>query len=211
MGDGSGDRLQHVFWLDLQLVLDVQWARGDDDVDTPTPGVTDGLGAAIDIHQVGAAKAGDRALRHYLGDLADGFEVAVGGDREAGLDHIDAHLFQDLGELDLFLERHRGARRLLAVAHGGVEDDDPVALGARSGGFICGGGHGLVSSRRFRWGQAAEKTPERPAAKTRSLERRPGAAKPQRKKKQAGGARAHGDRLYPIGPNSATTLRSMRR
>src|SRR5437899_1319863 len=188
MGDGSGDRLQHVLWLHLQLVLDVQWARGDDDVDTPTPGVTDGLGAAIDIHQVGAAKAGDCALRHYLRDLAHSFEVAVGGDREAGLDHVDAHLLEDLGELYLLFERHRGPGRLLAVAHGGVEDDDPVALGAGIGGFRLGygGGHGLVSSRKFRWGQAAEKTPERPAAKTRSLERRPGAAKPQRKKKQAG-------------------------
>src|SRR5207302_9672070 len=116
-----------------------------------------------------------------------------------------------LGELYLLFERHRGPGRLLAVAHGGVEDDDPVALGAGIGGFRLGygGGHGLVSSRKFRWGQAAEKTPERPAAKTRSLERRPGAAKHQRKKKQAGVARTHGDRLYRNGLGAVSILGQM--
>ena len=43
-------------------------------------------------------------------------EVAVGGDREPGLDHVDLHLGQQLRDPDLLVERHRRAGRLLAVA-----------------------------------------------------------------------------------------------
>ena len=75
-----------------------------------------------------------------LGDLRDGLEVAVGGDRKARLDDVDAHLVEELGDLDLLVERHRGAGRLLAVAQGGVEDDDAF-LGGRG---LFGGGHCLV-------------------------------------------------------------------
>ena len=48
---------------------------------------------------------------------------------KAGLDDVDAHVVEHLGDLDLFLERHGGAGALLAVAQGGVEYDDAVLLG----------------------------------------------------------------------------------
>ena len=54
---------------------------------------------------------------------------------KAGLDDVDAHVVEHLGDLDLFLERHGGAGALLAVAQGGVEYDDAVLLG------LVGGGH----------------------------------------------------------------------
>ena len=77
--------------------------------------------------------------------------------------------------------RHRGAGRLLAVAHGGVEDDDAVALATAAGIRAVM----EVSSRRGVCVGRRVRSPGRPAAKMRGLEGRPGAAKPQRKKKQA--------------------------
>ena len=70
----------------------------------------------------------DRVLG-ALGDLVDGLEIAVRGDREAGLDDVDAHGVEQLGDFDLLLVGHGGAGALLAVAQGGVEDDDAVLLG----------------------------------------------------------------------------------
>jgi hypothetical protein len=56
----------------------------------------------------------------------DRLEVALRGDREPGLDHVDAHGLQDLGDAELLVDGHRAAGRLLPVAQGGVEDDDAV-------------------------------------------------------------------------------------
>src|SRR5262249_46070995 len=58
-------------------------------------------------------------------------EVALGRDRKAGLDDVDAHLVEQLGDLELLLMGHGGARALLAVAQGGIEDEDAVLLGLR--------------------------------------------------------------------------------
>ena len=87
------------------------------------------LGGAVDVAVGGAGEAADDASLTQLGDLVDRLEIAVGGDREAGLDHVDAHGLEDLGDAELLGHGHRAAGRLLAVAQGGVEDDD--ALGRR--------------------------------------------------------------------------------
>src|SRR5665213_1183189 len=100
----------------------------------------------VDVIEAGfpIASNGDfeavRKVADDLGDLAHRLEIAVGGDRKAGLDDIDPHLLKNLGEFELLLQGHRGAGRLLAVAHGGVEDDHAVG-GARSAGMV-GGSHG---------------------------------------------------------------------
>ena len=70
----------------------------------------------------------DRAL-DLARDRLDGLEVAGRGDREAGLDHVDAEARELLGDLDLLLRVQRDARRLLAVAQRRVEDVDAVLLG----------------------------------------------------------------------------------
>ncbi len=77
-----------------------------------------------------------------LGDLAHGLEIAVRGDREAGLDDVDAHLLEQERDLDLLVEIHRGAGRLLAVAQGGVENDDARRRGRLRLGL---GGAGLAA------------------------------------------------------------------
>ena len=77
----------------------------------------------------GAGEAADHRVFGALGDFVDGGEVAFGGDREAGLDDVDAHGVEQFGDFELLLVRHGGAGALLAVAQSGVENDDAVLLG----------------------------------------------------------------------------------
>ena len=98
-------------------------------MDAAAPGEFHRFGAAVDILRVRPRQAGDDRVLGAAGDLADRLEVAFGGDGKAGLDDVDAHVVEHLGDLDLFLERHGGAGALLAVAQGGVEYDNAVLLG----------------------------------------------------------------------------------
>ena len=88
------------------------------------------LAGPVDVLHAGRARQpGDGRLLDALGDLAHGLEVAVRGDREARLDDVDPHLVEEVGDLDLLLQRHGGAGALLAVAQRGVEDQDAVLVG----------------------------------------------------------------------------------
>ena len=62
------------------------------------------------------------------GDRLDRLEVAGRGDREAGLDHVDAEPRQLLRDLDLLGRVQRDPGRLLAVAQRRVEDVDAVCV-----------------------------------------------------------------------------------
>ena len=143
VGDRPGHHFEHRLGLHLQLPLHVDRAGGDEGVDTAPLCRPDGLGAALDVRLPGAGQAADRALGDDLGDPPDGLEVAVGGDGKARLDDVDPHVLEDLGQFQLLVQGHGGAGRLLAIAHGGVEDDDPV-LGVVHGGRSLGVGRGRV-------------------------------------------------------------------
>ena len=84
-------------------------------------------------------QAADGGVFHPARDFRHRLEIALRGDREAGLDHIDAQRVQNIGDFQLFLESHRGAGALLAVAQGGVENEDAVGVGGR-----MRFGHGMV-------------------------------------------------------------------
>jgi hypothetical protein len=71
--------------------------------------------------------ADDRAL-DLLGDRPHRLEVAGRGDREARLDDVDAQPRELLRDLELLGAVEADPRRLLAVAQGGVEEDDPLAV-----------------------------------------------------------------------------------
>ena len=122
--------------LHLELPLHVDRRRRDEGVDAPALGRLDRFAAAVDVLLAGAREAADHRVLGTPGDLVDGRKVAIRGDREAGLDDVDAHIVEQLGNLELLLMGHGGARALLAVAQGGVEDDDAVLLG------LCWRGHG---------------------------------------------------------------------
>ncbi len=90
-----------------------------------------GFGAAVDVLGGSARQAAHGGVLHPARDFGHRVEIALRGDREAGFHHIDAQGVQNVGDFEFFLERHRGAGALLAVAQGGVENDDAVMVGGR--------------------------------------------------------------------------------
>src|SRR3546814_10375580 len=103
----------------------------------------------LDVATGGAGEASHAGRLHLGRHRLHGLEVAFGGDREAGLYDVDAHLLEDLGDLQLFLEVHGAARRLLAVAQRGVEDQHAATncLGASSLGASSLGASSLGAGR----------------------------------------------------------------
>ena len=75
---------------------------------------------------IGARQAGDHGSMDLAGDRLHGLEVAGRGDREARLDDVDAQARELVGDLELLGRVQRDARRLLAVAQRGVEDQYSV-------------------------------------------------------------------------------------
>jgi hypothetical protein len=61
-----------------------------------------------------------------MGDALDGLEVPRRGCGEARLDHVYARLGELLGDLQLVIGVQRDPGGLLAVAQGGIKDDDAV-------------------------------------------------------------------------------------
>ena len=153
-GDLRDHHLVDLLRLLLELVFHVHRRRGQEGVDAAALGGLDRLGATVDVLERGARQsANDRVLR-ALGDLIHRGEVALRCDRKTGLDDVDAHLVEQLGDFELFLVGHGGARTLFAVAQGGVEDDDAVLLGLRWGvhtwSFSSVGALSVRAPARFR-------------------------------------------------------------
>src|SRR5262252_1458079 len=115
-------------------------------MDTPPRRGLDRFRAAVDVLEASAGKAADHGIFAALGDLVDAGEIAFGGDREAGLDHVDAHCVEHLRDFELFLMRHGGAGALLAIAQCRVEDEDVVVLGS---GCWFGGRLGWAAGAGF--------------------------------------------------------------
>ena len=121
-----GGLIQRLLAADLQLVLQMQVAGSQKDVDAGAVGELQGAGGHLDVFGLGAGQRGDARLANGLGDGGDGREVALRGHGEAGLDDIHAQIFQGMGHGQLFLRRHAAAGRLFAVAQRGVEEDNAI-------------------------------------------------------------------------------------
>ena len=135
----------------------------------------------------GAREPADHGVLGALGNLVDRGEVAFRGDREAGLDDVDAHAVEQLGDLELLLVGHGRARALLAVAQGGVEDDDAVLVG------LGLGSHGIDPSRRMRrWALYGVLIPSIPRVPRRKLPSRPSGADKEKERAQNEGGRGFG-------------------
>ncbi len=133
-------------------------------------------------------EAADHGVLGALGDFVDGGEIAVRGDREAGLDDVDAHGVEQFGDLELFLMGHGRARALLAVAQRRVEDHDAVLVGL---GLAS---HGIDPSRRMRrlralYGVLIPKIPRVPRRKWPS---RPSGADKEKERAQNEGGHGFG-------------------
>ena len=137
--DGAHGGLEHLLLAHAQLELHVDRARRDEGVDALPGRGRHGLAGAPDVVVVGARERAHGRVPHGLGDGADGLEVAGARRGEARLDHVDAQPLELLADPDLLVAGHGSARALLAVAHGGVENDQLVLHGSlrEMGWNIC--------------------------------------------------------------------------
>jgi len=94
----------------------------------------------------GAGQSGDTRAPDLAGDQGHRLEVALRGDRKAGLDDVDAHALELAGDLELLGLVHRRAGRLLAVAQRGVEDLDVAHAGVAGGDPVGARTPGVVWS-----------------------------------------------------------------
>ena len=144
LGDGRSDDLQHVLLRLAHLVSEMDRGRRDEGVNARPARPAHRLSGPGDVGADGTGEAGNGSVLDPLGNQRDRLEIAVRGNGKSGLDDVDAHRVQEIGDLDLFLEGHRRAGALLAVAQGGVEDQNTAGL-AGHGGFF------LLARRPFRW------------------------------------------------------------
>ena len=135
-----------------QLVLAVDGRGGQEDVNPRLLGVLHSLPGAVDVLLVAPGQAADDRAGDLGGDGPHGLEIAHRGDREARLDDIDAQPRKGPGHLELLGQVHARARRLLAVAQGGVEDADPVGVKRRNfRGGLGRSAHGWALPQEFWW------------------------------------------------------------
>ncbi len=86
----------------------------------------DRLPGAVDGVEVGVGQRADGGVLDLSGDEADRLEVPGAAGRKAGLDDVDAQLFQGARDFQLFLYVEGAAGGLFAVAQRGVEDDNLI-------------------------------------------------------------------------------------
>ncbi len=129
---GHGRRDDVVLTGAAQHGAAVDLRRRQEHVDAGAPRALQRLGGAG--HVVGRRSRQGRDDRRVglgadaVGDGSNPIEVTGGGDREAGFDNVDVQPRELLGDLQLLLGVQRDAGRLLAVAQGGVEDDDGAGM-----------------------------------------------------------------------------------
>ena len=79
-------------------------------------GGLDRASGGFDVLAFAAGEGSDARISDLASDLANGVGVALAGNRETGLDDIDAQVRKLVGHAQLFVVMHGAARRLLAVA-----------------------------------------------------------------------------------------------
>ena len=150
LGDRCPGQALDVLARGLQLVLDVDVRGRDERVDARPSGILDRLPRTVDVTRVRAGQARHDRSFDLAGDRLDGLEVAGRRDRKARLDHVDAQARELMGDLELLGRVERDARRLLAVAQRGVEDQNPVVGPGRVGVHQSSSRFGLVL-RLLQW------------------------------------------------------------
>jgi hypothetical protein len=93
-------------------------------VDTELVRHPQGFAGGVDIGLEGAGQGADPAVLDMAGDGLYRLEVAGGGDGEADFHHVHPEALEGQGDLQFFLDRQAGGKRLLAVPQGGIEYND---------------------------------------------------------------------------------------
>ena len=112
---------------DVQLLFQVEVGGRDEGVNAAARGRLERLAGPLDVVPAAAGQGGRDRAGHFGGNHTHGLGVGFGGNRKARFDDIHAQSVQLPGQLELLGHAQREARRLLAVAQRGVEDDDTVS------------------------------------------------------------------------------------
>ena len=115
--------LKHLLGRHTEFFLHVQRAGGNEGVDTRRTRAFEGFGSAGDIAVIGARQRADGRILDGVSNCLHSIKVAVGTGCKTGLDHIHLEAFELAGNAQFFITRHGSSGRLLAVAQGGVEND----------------------------------------------------------------------------------------
>src|ERR1700687_2746129 len=90
--------LQAFLTRDAQLVFQMNVGCRQKNVDAWVRGSLQRLPGAVNVAGTGTSQTSDNGTPQRGGDTLHGFEVAVGGDRESGLDHVHAEAVELLGQ-----------------------------------------------------------------------------------------------------------------
>ncbi len=123
-GEAHGllDAAQGLGARDAELGLQVDVGCAQDDVEDRARGRCDGVGRGFDVGGDGPGQGGDLGVPYGSGDGAHGFFVAGRRCGEACFDGVDADGVEALGDGVFLRDGEVYARRLFAVAQGGVEN-----------------------------------------------------------------------------------------
>ena len=135
VGNSIAGLLDDLLGRHAELVLHVEVARRDEDMEAGTLSVLEGLPRRVDVALLRAIERRDRAAAYVLGHEANALNLAGRGHCEAGLNDVDAEPFELARDLQLLLRVQANARRLLAIAQRGVEDLDVILIGAHRAPF----------------------------------------------------------------------------
>ena len=131
----GGDR-QHLSAGFAQFVLEVDVARGNKGMDAAIGRRSHGVGTGLDIAPGRPGKPTDNGsinAAHHLSDALDSAEIPGAGEGETGLDDVHSQAGELLGDRQLLLQVQAGARRLLSVPQGGIEDQYPARIAGHTG------------------------------------------------------------------------------
>ena len=106
---GALDRLEDLLGGLVELDPHMERRGRNESMDAGSDGMLHRFPGTLDIGIGGARQACDGRALALPGDLGNRLEIAGRGDREAGLDDVDAHRLQLGGNLQFFLEVHRTA------------------------------------------------------------------------------------------------------
>ena len=121
-------RIDDLLRLHFQFVLHVDGAGGDKGMDAFFRRGGNGFACLTHIVFNGTRQRADCGFGDDFGNRIDRFEIARAGGGKTRLNHIHAHFLQLAGNADFLLFGHGCTGRLLAVAHGGVENNYAVGL-----------------------------------------------------------------------------------
>src|SRR5206468_5136072 len=98
----------------------------DTGMNARTAGITKGLRSRFDIFFHGSTERAYSSFLNYFRDLIYRFKIAGTGNRKAGFDDIDSHIFEFQGQVQLFGCIEFASRNLLTISEGGVENKNLV-------------------------------------------------------------------------------------